>query len=127
MKVALIGHTNSEDFYKFLLNAKFERTFAFSIDRKLKFNELSRRLGFNVIVVNPNYLDWKEEFKSAILDFSPDIILNIEFLYSLEDFDVYNFYNFEKFFVVEYKENIIFLGDSFSEFLNILKEKKKSL
>lgn len=127
MKVALIGHTNSEGFYKFLLNAKFERTFAFSIDRKLKFNELSRRLGFNVIVVNPNYLDWKDELKSAILDFSPDVVLNIDFLYSLEDFDIYNFYNFENFFIVEYKENVIFLGDNFSEFLNILEEKRKSL
>lgn len=125
MKVALIGHTNSEGFYKFLLNANFERTFAFSIDRKLKFNELSRRLGFNVIVVNPNYLDWKEEFKSAIIDFSPDVIINIDFSYSLEDFDIYNFYDFENFFVIEYKENVIFLGNSFSEFLNILVEKKK--
>ncbi|MEO0203189.1 MAG: hypothetical protein ABIL37_05680 [candidate division WOR-3 bacterium] len=126
MKIAIIGNSDNDFVFKLLNNLNFERTFAFSINKKTKFNEYSRRLGFNVIIVNPNLVNWEEELKRAIIDFEPDIILNFEFEKSLENFEVFSVKLVEGFIIVEFNGKIVFFGDNFNSFLDIAKSIKSS-
>ncbi len=119
MKIAVIGDGDSDLVFKLLSNLKFERTFAFSINRKAKFNEYARRAGFNVIILNPNYLDWKQELKSAIYDFNPNIILNFDFRENLDEFNVFNVMEIDGIIVVEYKDKVVFVGNNFEGFIKL--------
>ncbi|MEO0144519.1 MAG: hypothetical protein ABIL49_01805 [candidate division WOR-3 bacterium] len=119
MKIAVIGGGDSDLVFKLLNNLKFERTFAFSIDRKSKFNEYARRVGFNVIIVNKKFVNWEDELQKAIIDFNPDILLNFGFEEKLEKFEVFDVKDIENFIIVEFKNKVVFFGDNFSNFLDI--------
>ncbi len=112
MRIGIIGYGDDETVFKMLRNLVFERTFAFSIDKNTKFNEYARRLGFNVIIVNPKFLNWEEELKTAINDFNPDIILDFNFPYDFKNFEkLYKVHNFEEVFLIENKNKIVFVGN----------------
>ncbi len=119
MKIAVIGDGDSDLVFKLLSNLKFERTFAFSINKRAKFNEHARRVGFNVIILNPNYLNWKEELKVAIEDFNPNIILNFGFKQNLDEFDVFDVIEIGGIIVVEYKKKVAFIGNNFEGFIKL--------
>jgi len=115
MKIAIIGYGNNNIVFRILKNLTFERTFAFSIDKNSKFNEYARVLGFNVIIINPKFLDWQEELKTAINDFNPDIILDFNFPYSFRDFGkLYKVHNFGEIVLIENKNKIVFVSDLIS-------------
>ena len=123
MKIAIIGYGDDEIIFKILRNLTFERTFAFSIDKNSKFNEYARRLGFNVFIINPRFLDWEEELKTAINDFNPDIILDFNFPYDFKNFEkLYKVYNFGEIVLIENKNKIVFVSDlmSFHKFLVVI-------
>ena len=121
MKIALIGYGNDDLVFKMLKNSTFERTFAFSIDKNSKFNEYARKLGFNVIIINPKFLNWEEELKTAINDFSPDIILDFNFPYEFKCFQkLYKVHNFGEIVLIENKNKIVFVSD-FKSIHNVFK------
>jgi len=115
MKIAVIGYGDDDLVFKMLRNLSFERTFAFSIDKNVKFNEYARRLGFNVIIINPKFLNWEEELKIAINDFAPDIILDYNFPYDFKNFEkLYKVHNFDEIILIENKNKIVFVSDLMS-------------
>ncbi|MEO0223627.1 MAG: hypothetical protein ABIL76_00850 [candidate division WOR-3 bacterium] len=123
MKIAIIGYGDDDIVFKMLKNLTFERTFAFSIDKKSKFNEYARRLGFNVIIINPKFLNWEEELKTAISDFNPNLILDFNFPYDFRNFEkLYKVYNFGEIVLIENKDKIVFIGDlmSFNKFFIVI-------
>jgi hypothetical protein len=115
MKIAIIGYGDDDLVFKMLRNLSFERTFAFSIDKNVKFNEYARRVGFNVIIINPKFLNWEEELKIAINDFAPDIILDFNFPYDFKNFEkLYKVHNFGEIILIENKNKIVFVSDLMS-------------
>ena len=95
-------------------DCRVEGTFSFSADHRGSFNEYARHLGVIVIMSNPIYRRWEEEFLDAVEDFRPDIIFDFGFDRSLPSVEIpiWRVVNLDPFYIIVSPEKkASFVGD----------------